>query len=75
MQPRFQLIPEGEPSQNVNQFLSQLGHDPGFDDLLREHYTSVLAMPETPETAEIRRAAATALRPLTNQGQGSTEAK
>ena len=64
MQPRFQLIPEGEPSPDVDQFLSQLGTDPGFDDLLRQHYETVLAMPETPETAGIRRTAADALLSL-----------
>ena len=73
MKTHFQPLPDGEPPLDVKQFLFRLQNEPGFAEKMQAHYESMLATPNSPETAEMHRAATAALRTLKHH-QGAWKA-
>lgn len=73
MKTRFQPLPNGEPPLDVKQFLHRLRNVPGFAEKMQAHYESMLATPHTPDTQEMHKAAAAALRTLKHH-QGAWKA-
>lgn len=73
MKTRFQPLPDGEPPLDVKQFLHRLRNAPGFAEKMQAHYESMLATPRTPDTQEMHKAAALALRTLKHH-QGAWKA-
>ena len=73
MQTIFQPLPDGEPPHDVKQFLHRLRNEPGFAEKMQSHYETMLATPHSPETADMHRAAAAALRTLKHH-QGAWKA-
>ena len=57
-------LPDHGPLMDKKQFLERLKQDPGFVEKMQARYEAALALPENPETTQLRASAGLALRKL-----------
>lgn len=64
MPAKFTPLPADEPMLTLPEFLKRVDNEPAFAEKMRAHYESMIAVPASPETDAMRKAAQGALKTL-----------